>query len=99
MDVLDEEVLATLQDDVFRPAVIEEAIRLALEALSPAQAREIAGKLEAERRAARADCERLGHGDRAGRTAADAARASPERAGAARPRGGAIGRGRRATRT
>ena len=52
MDVLDEEVLATLQDDVFRPAVIEEAIRLALEALSPAQALRDCGTLEAERRAA-----------------------------------------------
>ncbi|MEO7135449.1 MAG: hypothetical protein ABI024_14655 [Vicinamibacterales bacterium] len=34
MDVLDAEVLATLRDDVCRPAVIEEAVRLALEELS-----------------------------------------------------------------
>ena len=40
MDVLDGEVLATLQDDVLEPAVIEEAIRLALAALEPAQTRD-----------------------------------------------------------
>lgn len=37
MDVIDEEVLATLQDDICRPTVIEEAIRLALEELTPAR--------------------------------------------------------------
>lgn len=37
MDVLDNEVLATLQDDVCRPAAIEEAIRLALAELAPAK--------------------------------------------------------------
>jgi hypothetical protein len=39
MELLDEEVLATLQDDVCRPAVIEEAIRLALAELAPARVR------------------------------------------------------------
>jgi site-specific DNA recombinase len=58
-DVLEEEVLATLQDDVCRPAVIEEAIRLAIDALSPEQTEKTLSKLESDRRAARTDCERL----------------------------------------
>jgi hypothetical protein len=59
MDVLDEEVLATLQDDVCRPAVIEEAIRLALAELSPARQDEQRAKLECECAAARGECARL----------------------------------------
>jgi site-specific DNA recombinase len=59
MDVLDAEVLATLQDDIFRPAVIEEAVRLALEELSPGQNDKTRAKLEAERRVARLECDRL----------------------------------------
>ena len=59
IDVLDTEVLATLQEDVFRPAMIEEAVRLALEELSPAQSDKTRAKLEADRRAARLECDRL----------------------------------------
>jgi hypothetical protein len=59
MDVLDAEVLATLQDDIFRPAVVEEAIRLALEELSPRQTDKAWNRLEADRRTARLECERL----------------------------------------
>ena len=59
IDVVDTEVLATLHDDVFRPAVVEEAIRLALKELSPAQSDRTRAKLEADRRAARLECDRL----------------------------------------
>jgi site-specific DNA recombinase len=59
MEVLDAEVLATLQDDIFRPAVIEEAIRMALEELSPGQTEKTRDKLEADRRSARLECDRL----------------------------------------
>ena len=48
-----------MQDDVCWPAVIEEAIRLALETLSPEQTERDLSKLESEQRAARAECERL----------------------------------------
>ena len=34
--LIDAEVLATLQDDIFRPSIIEQAVALAIEALSPA---------------------------------------------------------------
>jgi hypothetical protein len=47
MDVLDAEVLATLQDDVCRPAVVEEAVRLALEELAPARQDRNRERLEA----------------------------------------------------
>ncbi|MDP2320626.1 MAG: hypothetical protein Q8O42_14960 [Acidobacteriota bacterium] len=59
MDVLDAEVLATLQDDVCRPAVIEEAIRLALEALAPARQDSNREHLAAELATVRHECERL----------------------------------------
>jgi Recombinase zinc beta ribbon domain len=59
MEVLDAEVLATLQDDVCRSAVVEEAIRLALEELSPKQIDETQAKLETERRKVRVECDRL----------------------------------------
>ena len=36
-DTLDAEVLATLQDDIMRPSVIEEAIRMAMAELAPAR--------------------------------------------------------------
>lgn len=59
MELVDHEVVATLQDDVCRPAVIEEAIRMALDELSPAsQARERARR-ECELREALLECERL----------------------------------------
>jgi len=59
MDVVDEEVLATLQDDVCRPAVIEEAIRLAIEELSPERRDDDVQELERELAAVREECERL----------------------------------------
>jgi len=59
MDVLDEEVLATLQDDVCRQAVVEEAIRLALAELSPARRDEKRARLEADCATARQECARL----------------------------------------
>lgn len=59
MDLLDAEVLATLQDDVCRPAVVEEAIRLALDALAPASHDVTRARLEADLATARRECERL----------------------------------------
>ena len=59
MDVLDAEVLATLQDDVFRPAVMEEAIRLALVELSPARQDSDRQQLDAELGTVRQECDRL----------------------------------------
>jgi hypothetical protein len=59
MDVLDNEVVATLQDDVCRPAVIEEAIRLALEELAPARQDSERHQLETELAAVRQECSRL----------------------------------------
>ncbi len=59
MDVLDEEVLATLQDDVCRSAVVEEAIRLALAELSPARQDENRTRVEADCATARLECARL----------------------------------------
>jgi hypothetical protein len=59
MDVLDAEVLATLRDDICRPAVIERAIRQALEALSPAHQDLARERLETDLKAARAECDRL----------------------------------------
>jgi hypothetical protein len=52
-------VLATLQDDVCRPAVMQEAVRLALEELSPAGQAQARGQLEAELATVRQECERL----------------------------------------
>jgi hypothetical protein len=59
MDVLDAEVLATLQDDVCRPAVIEEAIRLALEELSSARQDRDRARLDGELLTVRPECARL----------------------------------------
>ena len=59
MDLLDREVLATHQDDVCRPAVIEEAIRLALEELSPTRRAGDRRKLERELAQVREECARL----------------------------------------
>ncbi|CAN5882142.1 hypothetical protein BH18ACI5_BH18ACI5_17210 [soil metagenome] len=59
MDVLDEQVLATLQDDVCRPAVVEEAIRLALAELAPERQERQRHDLEVELGAVRSECDRL----------------------------------------
>jgi site-specific DNA recombinase len=59
MELVDQEVLATLNDDILRPAVVKEAVKLAVSELSPeAQARDRA-KREAELLQVRQECERL----------------------------------------
>jgi site-specific DNA recombinase len=59
MDVLDAEILATLQDDICRPAVVEDAIRLALADLSPARQEANRARLELDHATARQECARL----------------------------------------
>jgi DNA invertase Pin-like site-specific DNA recombinase len=59
LDLLEAEVLATLHDDVCRPAVVEEAIRLALEELAPARRGTARDQLARQLAATRAECERL----------------------------------------
>jgi hypothetical protein len=59
LDVLDNEVLATLKDDVFRASVIEEAIRLALAELAPARRDTQRRDLESELASIRRECGRL----------------------------------------
>jgi len=56
---LDAEVLATLQDDILRPTVIEQALAIALEELSPKRQGQPLATLERELAAVRAECERL----------------------------------------
>jgi site-specific DNA recombinase len=56
---VDEEVLATMRDDVFRPSIVEEAIRLALADLTPARQSAGRQKLERELSTVQAECERL----------------------------------------
>jgi hypothetical protein len=58
MDAIDAEVLATLQDDILRPSVVEQAIALALEELSPRRQVEARGALEGELSIVRAECKR-----------------------------------------
>lgn len=62
MEVLDAELLATLQDDVCRPAVIEEAIRLALDELAPTRQGRNREHLTVELATVRQECERLAEG-------------------------------------
>ena len=57
--MLEREVLATLQDDVCRPAVIEEAVRLALEELSPRRQQADRHRLGEELASVRRECDRL----------------------------------------
>ena len=59
MEQIEKEVLATLDVDILRPAVVNEALRELLSALSPTRLDESRATLEAERDAARAECERL----------------------------------------
>jgi hypothetical protein len=59
MDAIDTEVLATLQDDVCRPAVIEEAIRLALEELRPERQADQRAQRQVELDGVRQECDRL----------------------------------------
>ena len=48
METIDAEVITTLQDDVFRPSVIERAVTLALEELGPWRNAERMARIEAE---------------------------------------------------
>ena len=59
MDAIDAEVLATLCDDVLRPSVVERAIALALEELTPASHDRTRDELEAEIRGLEGECRRL----------------------------------------
>ncbi len=59
MEAIDGEVLATLQEDILRPTIIEEAVALALEEFSPRRQEVAHGKLERELLEVRAECERL----------------------------------------
>ena len=59
MEILDDEILSTLQDDVCRPAIIEEAIRLALAELAPSSVGRERARLIQTRAAADLECERL----------------------------------------
>ena len=59
IETIDAEVLATLQDDILRPSVVEQAIALALEELSPQRRDEDHAAIERELATVRAECERL----------------------------------------
>jgi site-specific DNA recombinase len=59
MAALDAEVLATLQDDILRPSVIEKALGIAMEELSPQRQQQAYVALERELGTVRAECERL----------------------------------------
>jgi site-specific DNA recombinase len=59
IESIDAEVLATLQDDILRPSVVEQAIALALEELSPQRRDEDRATVERELATVRAECERL----------------------------------------
>jgi hypothetical protein len=59
MELLDAEVLATLQDDVLRPTVVERAIAMVLEDLTPAGHAHHRHALGQELAAVDAECERL----------------------------------------
>ncbi len=60
MPLLDAEVLATLQDDILRPTVIEQAIGLALDALAPGGQEEARhAEAEAHVHSLEAECQRL----------------------------------------
>ncbi len=56
---LDAEVLATLQDDILRPTVIEQVLAIALEERSPKRQSQALATLERELTTVRAECERL----------------------------------------
>ena len=59
MEAIDGEVLATLQEDILRPSIIEHAVALALEELSPRRQEATHEKLQRELLDVRAECERL----------------------------------------
>jgi Recombinase zinc beta ribbon domain len=59
MDVLDAEVLATVCDDILRPAVVEQAIALALDELTPSGRKRNSEGLDAEIRGLESECQRL----------------------------------------
>lgn len=59
VELIDAEVLATLQDDVLRPSVIDEALSLALEELQPTTLRRQRDRLEAELARVEKEADRL----------------------------------------
>ena len=59
MDAINAEVLATIQEDVLRPSVIEQAVTLALDELSPARHDARRDEWARQLAAAERDCERL----------------------------------------
>ena len=59
MDVIDAEVLATLQDDILKPSIVERAIALALEALRPERQDASRERLASRVGQAREEVERL----------------------------------------
>ena len=59
MDAIDAEVLATLQDDILRPVVVERAIAIALDELTPAREDQRREQVETELATLVAECERL----------------------------------------
>jgi hypothetical protein len=66
MEALNTELLETLKSDILRPAVVEPAIALALEALRPDRQDEARATVERELGKVRAECERLADGIEAG---------------------------------
>jgi Recombinase zinc beta ribbon domain len=83
-DGLDEEVLATLQDGMLRPTVVEKAIRLALAELAPTRQDDCPCRLERELATERAECERLADAIARGGPIRRAARTPPGASGATR---------------
>jgi hypothetical protein len=58
-EVMDAEVLATLQDDILRPTVIDQALAFALEELAPANSDRVRRRLEADLGKLTDECGRL----------------------------------------
>ena len=59
IETIDAQLLATLQDDILRPSVVEKAIAFALEELSPQRRDEDHAAIERELATVGAECERL----------------------------------------
>jgi len=80
-EIVDAEVLATLQDDILRPTVIDQALALALEELAPAGSDRVRRRLEAELAKLTDECARLAEAIGRGGRLACPARSSdgPER--------------------
>ena len=84
MDLIDAEVLSTLQDDVLRPSVIERAVALALEELNPARVRHEWARVEVELEKVNAECQRLAEAIGTGRSPGGAGRSTVGVSGSSR---------------